>query len=559
MKKTFFPIALCIAILAMAFFLRVYKLSTLPPSLYWEEVALGYDAYSILKTGKDHHGQRFPLVAFTSFGDYKPSMYFYAATASIAVFDLNEFSVRLPSVLAGLSTVLGVGLLAREIFDTSHQKKFKRESPKNTPIFMTAFFIALFLTTISPWSILFSRAAWESNLATAFITYGVLFGLKSWNTTSQKKLFLFLLLSSFFFVISMYTYHSCRVIAPLLGLAIATRHLYELRKNFSSLLLAGMMSIFLLLPLLLSLRSNTVTQRFNETSIFSEVSIVEESNLWIAEDGGGLVASIIHHRYLFFGEKILNNFFSHFTLRFLFINGDINPRHSIQFIGHLYYIDAVFLAAGALFLLRRRNQYDWFLLVWMIVSVIPASLSQASPHSLRILPVMPVFLLIITAGVKYCYDSLSTEVFKKIFISLFLTTYLLFFGTFWHFYSQVYPKLSSKEWQYGYKEMITAINTFQKPEEKIIIGREYGRPMMYYWFFNKTNPQSVQTIDSVAKKDQNEFLEYDRVKIANSLSGDEKGIIASSPERMRFFPQAQLLAEIKDFTNTTIWVVYRNE
>ena len=43
-------------ILLLAIFLRFFNLSNNPPSLYWEEAALGYDAYSILKTGKDFHG-----------------------------------------------------------------------------------------------------------------------------------------------------------------------------------------------------------------------------------------------------------------------------------------------------------------------------------------------------------------------------------------------------------------------------------------------------------------------------------------------------------------------
>ena len=102
-------------ILALAFFLRFYRLDSNPSSLYWEEAALGYDAYSILKTGKDFHGNFLPLVAFESFGDYKPSLYFYAAVPSIAIFGLNEFAVRFPSALFGTLTVLLVYFLGLKI------------------------------------------------------------------------------------------------------------------------------------------------------------------------------------------------------------------------------------------------------------------------------------------------------------------------------------------------------------------------------------------------------------------------------------------------------------
>ena len=52
------------SILILALLLRVLRLDQLPPSLYWEEVAIGYDAYSILKTAKDHHGNFLPVCIF---------------------------------------------------------------------------------------------------------------------------------------------------------------------------------------------------------------------------------------------------------------------------------------------------------------------------------------------------------------------------------------------------------------------------------------------------------------------------------------------------------------
>src|SRR5687768_9057768 len=94
-------------ILLLAFFLRVYNITQQTP--YWEEVALGYDAYSILKTGKDHHGNSWPIVAFESFGDWKPSFYFYAIVPFVQLFGLNLLAVRMPSVLSGIAIVGGVG------------------------------------------------------------------------------------------------------------------------------------------------------------------------------------------------------------------------------------------------------------------------------------------------------------------------------------------------------------------------------------------------------------------------------------------------------------------
>ena len=42
-------------ILAAALFLRIYKVGSNPPGLTPDEAALGYNAYSILKTGRDEY------------------------------------------------------------------------------------------------------------------------------------------------------------------------------------------------------------------------------------------------------------------------------------------------------------------------------------------------------------------------------------------------------------------------------------------------------------------------------------------------------------------------
>src|SRR3989338_1078025 len=81
--------------------LRFWGLGENPPGLYWDEASLGWNAYSVLKTGLDEHGRFLPVDTFFAFGDYKPPLYIYAAVPSIWIFGLNEFAVRAPSVAAG--------------------------------------------------------------------------------------------------------------------------------------------------------------------------------------------------------------------------------------------------------------------------------------------------------------------------------------------------------------------------------------------------------------------------------------------------------------------------
>ncbi|KKR51661.1 MAG: hypothetical protein UT88_C0033G0011 [Candidatus Woesebacteria bacterium GW2011_GWD2_40_19] len=100
MKKIFYPVILGL-IVALAFFLRIYKVTSIPPSLNWDEVSIGYNAYSILKTSKDEWGVKFPL-NFKSYGEYKLPAQIYASIPGIAVFGLNEFGVRITPVIYGV-------------------------------------------------------------------------------------------------------------------------------------------------------------------------------------------------------------------------------------------------------------------------------------------------------------------------------------------------------------------------------------------------------------------------------------------------------------------------
>ncbi len=138
-----------ILILVLGFFLRVYKVDQVPPSLTWDEAALGYNAYSILQTGRDEYGNFLPLI-FKSFGDYKPGLYVYLTVPFVAIFGLNELAVRLPSIILGSLIPLLAFLLIRKIFQSEDLK---------LPL------VTASLLAISPWAIHFSRGGWETNVA----------------------------------------------------------------------------------------------------------------------------------------------------------------------------------------------------------------------------------------------------------------------------------------------------------------------------------------------------------------------------------------------------------
>src|SRR3989338_2638342 len=90
-----YHLALLFALLFFSLFIRLYDLSETPLGMHADEVSSAYNAYSILKTGRDEHGKFFPLY-FEAFNDYKHPFLLYSMVPSLALFDLTPFGTRIP-------------------------------------------------------------------------------------------------------------------------------------------------------------------------------------------------------------------------------------------------------------------------------------------------------------------------------------------------------------------------------------------------------------------------------------------------------------------------------
>ncbi|KKU78545.1 MAG: Glycosyl transferase family 39, partial [Candidatus Amesbacteria bacterium GW2011_GWA2_47_70] len=83
---------------------RLLWISRYPAGFTADEAAFGYNAYSLLLTGRDEWGTPWWQLFFTnlrSFGDYKLPLYAFLAVPSVKIFGLTEFAVRLPNAIFG--------------------------------------------------------------------------------------------------------------------------------------------------------------------------------------------------------------------------------------------------------------------------------------------------------------------------------------------------------------------------------------------------------------------------------------------------------------------------
>ena len=147
--------AVVIIALVAGICLRVVRLDQVPPALSQDEACEGYDAYSILLTGRDHHGNFMPL-AMQGFNDYRMPLFQYSLVPLVAAFGLKPAVVRLGAALWGSVDLVALTVLAGLMMG-----------------WPGAAAAALF-GALSPWHLTFSRHGQEFTVASATITLGML-------------------------------------------------------------------------------------------------------------------------------------------------------------------------------------------------------------------------------------------------------------------------------------------------------------------------------------------------------------------------------------------------
>ena len=467
-------IKICLlAIIIFAAILRFWQIDKYPAGFNADEASYAYNAYSLISTGKDEFGHPWP-VHLESFADYKPGGTAYLAIPFVKLFGLNELSVRLPSLLFGVVSVFLIFLLVQELFASYYLS------------LITAFFLA-----ISPWHIHFSRGAWETNLATTFLLLGTYFffrGLK------DPKFFIFSIIS---YAFSIYTYHTPRVVIPLLGIFLIFSFRRILFKNIKLVGLSLFVGLLIMIPFIFSFFGPAVSARFSGVSVFSDTGPVWEVNRLRGQhqDMTSFSAKILHNRPQVYLMKISQNWMSHFDGTFLFVLGDGIKRSNSPDMGEMYLFDLIFILAGIYFFIKIRPRNYQFVFFWLLVSPVAASLTFQSPNALRAHN-MIIPLVIISAYGFYNLVLTAKKVLPK---NLLLITYcLLLIAIIWnvsyflHQYFVHYPKAYPEAWEYGIKDLVDYLKPIKGNYDKIYVTEKYDQPYIIFLFYLKYPPQKFQ-------------------------------------------------------------------
>lgn len=454
-----------LTILLCALFLRVYQLVDVPPGLNRDEASLGYTAYSVLKTGRDEHGVLLPI-SLKSFGDWKLPLYAYVSIPPIAILGLSELAIRLPSVLAGLFTILLTYQISR--------LTFKKESIA---------LVAAGLLSISPWHVFFSRVASEANLAVFLVSLGLYLFLKRnsrWHIPAAFSLWALTLL----------TYHGNHVFTLLFVLGILVFYRKEINTKIGFISF-GIFSVSTLLIFGLTLSTADKTKvagllSINDKSIVHEQ--IEKNRLILGND---ILAKLLNNRFIYFIEHASQNYLKSFSPEFLFIAGGGNRQHNIPDFGNIYLVEAPFLVLGIIYLLIRREKSAPFLLFWLAISAVGASLTKDAPHSARQFAIFPALTLVTAYGLTSAVNSIPGKL-RRVVVTLVVVAYIANFLLFVPRYFVLFPFKEFVAWGNGYKELVGKIIPRRNDYAEVIMARPDFSPYIYYLFYTSADPQKVQ-------------------------------------------------------------------
>lgn len=479
-------------IVILAVFLRFYNLSNVPPSASLDEASIGYNAYSIIKTGRDEYGTYLPVL-LRAYDDWRPALYVYLVIPFVKLLGLNVLAIRLPSVVLSVATVIAVYFLVKELFPKAN--KF------SLPFWRIQFSIgeiATLLLAISPWHIYISRLGHEANAGLAFVVFGILFFFKAihYNTVQyySKRINLFLILSVFFFALSFISYQAEKIFIPILGAGVFFIFRDKILKRKKELLLGILVSSVFLIPFLKETFSPNSLIRFSATNIFD----ASQDRFWKeaillgrAVENRDILGQVIHNRRIVAVRLLVEGYISHLNPKWLFTNSS-SESFKAPNIGLLNLWESPLIVMGIFVLIFSKlvdPKNKKLIFLWFFLAPLPAAIATQAPHAMRSYNFLPTWQIFAALGLTYMFFKL-----QKLKVLLLLFSFALFvivsLADIYKNYFIVFPKEQSSSFQYALSQTIPYVLSQQEKYEKIVFSNQDNlyQSYMLFLFHSRYDP-----------------------------------------------------------------------
>src|SRR3989338_2295473 len=414
--KTLF-LGLTVFVLILGVFFRFYQIKEIPLGLYPDEAMNGSNAQEALATGE--------FKIFYPENNGREGLFINIQALSVWYFGNTPWALRVVSAFFGTLTILGVFLLAKELFSKPKSQITNTKSQTNsnninsklqTRISNFGFrisrgkFIALlsaFLVATSYWHINFSRIGFRAILVPFLSAFGMYFLLKGF----RKGKILDFVWAGIFIGLGFHTYIAFRMmplvlLAPLLyyGIIWIAKKFenWKLKIENSDIGMSGCFQCAALLFLFVTF----------VTALPIGYYFLNHPEDLIGRTGQVSVFAANSPAFEFLKSNAA-------TAGMFFVRGDCNWRHNFACKPELNQIAGFFFAVGVISSLyelwksRFRSFPHLLLLWWAAVMTLPATLTREGlPHALRAIGMIPpVFVLAGYGG--YVFASLVLGALEK--------------------------------------------------------------------------------------------------------------------------------------------------
>lgn len=519
-------------ILFLAAFARFYKLGQVPFGLSQDETSLGYNAYSILMTGKDEHGQQYPL-SFQAFGEYKLPGYIYLAVPFLALLGPTEIAIRLPSAIFGFLSVSLFYFLV---------KKTTRDE--------TLSFVAMAFLALNPWHVHFSRAAFEVIPALFFLMLGAYW----WLVFRAKGSAWYLGLSAFFLVVTLYTYNITKALAPLLFIGFLWLSRTQIQWKNPRFWLWLFPALGLAAPLIWGIFSapdfHAISGTLLHSSARAQAELLELRSdvLWHSP----LLAKVIFNQWVLTGYAYLKNIIGYLSIPFLFIYGGTNGNHDIDTVGMFYLFDIIGMVSGVIGLLRLKKLPEWagMFALWLVLAVMVAAYTRESPHGARGIFIIPPLILLSAYGFQLLVRKLRT-IGRKKFLTVGGVLLAFMFFELVHYFGAYYwrfPLVGFQSWRSADKQLVEFLAANQSEYDHIVFTPEINFMYTSLLYYLPYSPALFQEQIVRVPQDSEGFVwpqSFGKYRFASKETAQDGENTLFITDTTNTFPEDQIVGIIK--------------
>jgi len=460
-------------LLLTAFTLRIANIEKVPYSIFPDEAQNGVDAQEANATGQ--------YKLFYESNNGREGLFINIQAMSIKLLGNTTFALKLPSAIFGTLTVLGVFLLASELFGT-----------------YLAGLIGAYLTTFAYWAINFSRIGFRAVMVPFILSFAFYFLFRGLRT---KKLQDFIF-AGLIYGLGLHTYIAFRV-SPLI-LIVLFISLLITRENFlknfwKHTLVFAMAMLVTSAPMLLDFfywNPQHYASRTSEISILNPATNQGRLLPLLAKTFGLSLA-----KYNFWGDQNMRQNYPPYPI--------LNPLTGIAFLAGFFYI--LFNFFRLLWKRFAKNVRDEkfdvyvFLLIWFFTLLIPEFLAyEGNPHALRAIGTLPVVIIIATLPFLWVIKKFNSfgRSFKFFIFSILLASFafIAISDTVKYFVFFANSPQQHSAFQGNLKEVSNYLVSFPATTQRAIVTGSMERLTIKYLHPNLLNttyfyPGEVSSID----------------------------------------------------------------